>query len=513
MDPSLPGLFSFDGGLTLLAPLVAVAFALATRRVLPALGLAIAVGAWVAADGGPVAAVALGGRLGWSVVTDPDKLTVAGFSILVAAAVGVMGRSGGTRGLVAWVERWARGRRGAMVSSWIAGAVVFFDDYANCLVVGSAMGPLCDRNGVSRAKLAYIVDATAAPVASLAVVSTWVGYEVGLLRDALTAAGSTSLEAFPLFLAALPYRFYCLLTLAFVGAVAFTGRDFGPMRHAEARARPVAGDGAAPAGGSRGWLAAVPVAVLVGATFALLLWDGSRSLGAEAAQARLFEILGAADPFRSMLYGAGLCWTVAAGAALGWGGLGPRQIAEASWTAARAVAHALAVLYLAWVLGGVIQEGGAAAWLAQVLGDRLPPELLPVVVFLLASATSFATGTSFFTMGALIPLAVPLAIQLGGDAAVPIVLATTAAVLDGAVLGDHASPISDTTILSSLGSGCDVVTHVRTQLPYVGVVGLLAVVFGSLPAAFGASPWLLTGLGAVAAWGVVRALGRPPDPA
>ncbi|MBX2797985.1 MAG: hypothetical protein KTR31_09960 [Myxococcales bacterium] len=503
---------SWDGGLTLLAPLVAIALALITRRVIGSLAAAVGVAAIVATRGDPWLAVQRLLTVLLEVITDPGNLMVTGFSLLVAATVGVMGASGSTRALVARLEAWATGRRGAMTSSWLAGGIVFFDDYANCLVVGSAMGPLCDRHGVSRAKLAYIVDATAAPIASLAIVSTWVGYEVGLLRDALAGAEVT-MSGFALFLQALPYRFYCLFTLVFVGAVVLSGRDFGAMRRVEAAhlAKHTSTPVAAPCAQRSAWLAGLPIAALVGITFALLWLTGRSSLGEAAADAALFEVLGEADAFYSMLVASAGAWVVAAGLALASGALRARDLPVASWRSMRAVITALAVLYLAWALGGLIKQTGAAAFVASALQGWLSPSMLPALVFTLAAVTSFSTGSSFFTMGALIPLVVPLAVEMSGDATGPVMLASAAAVLDGSVLGDHASPISDTTILSSLGSGTDVVTHVRTQLPYALTVGGVALGVGLLPAGLGAPLWATLPCGALLCIGAVRLAGRLPE--
>ena len=509
----MANLLSIDGGMTLLPPLVAIGFALATKRVIPSLAIAVAVGAIIAGDGMPLDSASVLAKTIADIVIDADKWMITGFSLAVAATVGVMGRSGGTRALISAVEAYAQGRRGAMVTTWLSGAVVFFDDYANCLVVGSSMGPLCDRYRVSRAKLAYIVDATAAPIASLAVVSTWVGYEVGLFEDPLKAA-EVGTSAFTVFLAALPYRFYCIFTLVFVGAIALSGRDFGPMAVEERKTRSTP----APTGevddptGSHWWLAALPVATLVVMTFGLLVQSGYASLGADAAGARLFEIIGAANPYPPMLIGSLLSLGIAAAASIGVGSLDASEAVKGATGAMKPVGQALAVLYLAWLLGGLIEVAGTGTYLSSMLGDRMSPWMLPVVTFLLSAGTAFSVGSSFFTMGALIPIVLPLALALEGNTIGPIVLASCAAVLDGAVLGDHASPISDTTILSALGSTVDVVLHVNTQLPYVLTVGAIAVVFGSLPAGLGLPVGVSILGGCLASVAAVLVLGRSTEP-
>jgi Na+/H+ antiporter NhaC len=446
---------------------VASALALLTKRVIPSLAASVVVGAVVAAHGAPLdAAVRLAGVIR-DVVFDLDNVKVSVFCTVVASAVGVMGASGGLKALVGLSERVARGRSGAQAASWLAGLVIFFDDYTNCLVVGNGLGPLCDRHGVSRAKLAYIADATAAPIASFAVVSTWIGFELGLLGDALASAGSP-IDALWLFVAALPLRFYVLLTLVFGLTVAWSGRDFGPMAAAEAEAHARRGshDGAA-TDVSAWWRAAVPLGVLLGVTVSTLAVGG--------------------DAIEALLVGSFAGWLAAATFSLGATDLA--HIGAASWASARAVLGALVVLYFAWSLGEFVQQTNGAAFLAGQLTGRLPVALLPAAVFVLASVTSFATGTSWFTMAALIPLVLPLAVTMGGELALPIVVATTAAVLDGSIFGDHVSPLSDTTILSAIGSGCDLLEHVRTQLPY-GLVVQAITLLALVPIGYGV-PWFV----------------------
>ncbi len=500
-------LLNWDGGLSLLPPVVAVLLAWITRRVVFSLLAAAFTAAAVATQGDLLGTPTLLVETLWGNLTDPDNATITAFSVAVAATVGVLGRSGGTRALVARVERVATDRRRSMVATWLAGAVVFFDDYANCLVVGSSMGPLCDRHGVSRAKLAYIVDATAAPIASVALVSTWIGYEVGLVSKELEAVGS-ELVPFAVFLEAVPYRFYCLLTLAFVGAVAITGRDFGSMYRLEAEVRPKPAPEADEASAPALWVGLLPILTLVFGVFGLLVGHGVWNLGGDLAGRAPFEILDAANPFLDMAVGASLA-LVAAFATGSAAGVSAPDLGRAAWAGTKAVGQALVVLYLAWTLGSLIKQTGAAPFLASLLEGRLPPELLPLATFVLAGLTAFGTGSSYFTMGTLIPLVLPLALQLDPTGG-PIVLASMAAVLDGAVLGDHISPISDTTILSSLGAGIDLMTHVRTQLPYALTVGGVAVAVCVLPAGFGVSPWLLVPLGMTVCVGVVRVVGRVP---
>ncbi|MCB9678523.1 MAG: hypothetical protein H6737_25705 [Alphaproteobacteria bacterium] len=538
MLDGLSALLAWDGGLTVLPAFVAILVALATKRVEPALALGVVLGGLVAArmdvvDGATrvltYVADAIGfthGEGGWAFGV--DHLEISAFSLVVAATVSIMGEAGGTRALIQLVERRASGRRGAMVSSWLAGAIVFFDDYANCLVVGSAMGPMCDRNGVSRAKLAYIVDSTAAPVASLAIVSTWVGYEVGLIADALNAVENVDASAFSVFLESVPYRFYSLFTLVFVGAVALSGRDFGPMREAEAHASRAPAKALPPTSASP-LVAAVPVFLLVAVTLGQLVGDGLRSIDAGVWAAGRAEVaaatglhvvsawlelasnvLGSANAYHAMLSGSLVAFVTALIASLGGGLLTAHEAWKAGKEGATTVAKALVVLFLAWALSAAMKDTGAATWISGILAGRLPEWAFPSITFLLAAATAFATGTSFGTMGILIPIAVPVAATVSPDPHGSIVLGTVAAVLAGSCLGDHASPISDTTVLSAIGSDSPLVEHVRTQLPYALTTGLIAVLFGYLPIGLGVSPWVMLPIGGAACVAVVLLVGRPP---
>jgi len=502
------------GFLSLLAPLVAIGLALATRKVLPSLATGAAVGALVAAGGAPVESLV--NLLGFfaKAVFDVDHLKIALFSVMVAGMVGLLTASGSMRGMVEKIQGVARGPRGAVAASWLAGLVVFFDDYANCLVVGNAMGPLCDRVRVSRAKLSYVVDSTAAPVATLAVVSTWVAFQVDEIEAALEATPFRE-PAFSLFVQSLPFGFYSWFTIAFVGMIALSGRDFGPMRRAEEEARAMAfweEDAERVVTGPPG-IAVLAIATLVGLTFAAMFWTGWQALGAAAPAAPLFEIMGAARAYDSMLFGSGAAITLASVLSVTWAKMPVGALPRGAWSGIRPVLDALLILYLAWTLGASIHATGAGDYLAGAVGPWLTPALVPAITFLLAALISFATGTSFGTMTILIPLAIPLALAKTGDLSSPVVLATTGSVLSGACLGDHASPISDTTILSSIGSGVDLITHVRTQLPYALTAGAIAILIGYLPAGYGVSPWLLIGCGVLLVVVVVRLVGTRVPPA
>ncbi len=490
--------------LSLTPVIVAIGLALATRQVVPSL-LAGTVSAALIIEGGDPwqALVHTVDPLILDAIADRDHVKVTLFSLLIAGMVALLSRLGATTALVDAVAGRARTRRGGMVTVWLSGMVVFFDDYANCLVVGTATRPLTDRLRISREKLAYLVDSTAAPMATLALVSTWIGYEVGLIDDALQAAGQDE-NAYAFFMAGLPYRFYPWLALIFAGAIAFTGRDFGPMHAAETRAA----RGPAPTTAERerhpalAWLAILPVATLVGVTGASLWLQGSADAAPDAA---LFEIIGGADGYDAMLHGSIAALTLALGLGAITRAAPVTDLFKALMDGMRELFEPLTVLFLAWALASGIGELNAADYLVGLLGGAIPGAALPTVVFLLSAAVAFATGTSFGTMGVLLPLVIPLAFSTAPEMA----LAASSAVLAGATWGDHCSPISDTTVLSSTGAGCEHTAHVVTQLPYALAAGGLSIALCSIPAGLGLSPWLCLLLGAAGCVAVVRFVGRP----
>ncbi len=495
-----------DYGLLSLLPIVlAIGLALKTRQIILSLGVGVFSASLILQGWNPWDAIVYTvDPLVLDAIADRDHVKVTLFTLFVAATLEVISQGRGTRALVDRITHWARSRRSGMVATWGAGMVVFFDDYANCLIVGGSMRSVCDRLKISREKLAYLVDSTAAPMATLALVSTWIGFEVSLMGDALAAVGQDQ-SAYAFFLEGLPYRFYPFLALAFGFFIAWTGRDFGPMVAAEARcveSAPEPESDAPPS--ARAWLGAVPIAALVGVTGASLWIQGTAAKGSDVP---LFEIIGGADGYDAMLHGSVAALVLAALMATLMRALTISEVQDACITGIRNLVDAMSVLFLAWAMGTAIGELGAAQFLVATLGPTVPAWSLPTLVFTISAAIAFATGTSFGTMSIMIPLAIPLAFQI--DPASTLALATSAAVLSGATWGDHCSPISDTTVLSSTGTGCDHAAHVATQLPYALAAGAISIAMGTLPAGFGLNPWLSLLLGIAACGLTVRLLGKP----
>jgi len=497
---------SVAGWLSVLPPLLAIGVALLFRRVVPALFLGIWVGAWTIA-GTTGAFVGLFNAFNVHVqaaMLDPDHVPIILFTLMIGGMVGIVSRSGGMHGVVKHIVVWANSPQRGQLAAWVLGLVIFFDDYANTLVVGNTMRPVTDRLNVSREKLAYIVDSTAAPVSCLFFVTTWIGYEVGIIGAAVRQIDGFNESAYSIFLSSVPYSFYPWLAIFFVFAVAWLKRDFGPMYAAERRAYTtgqVIGPGAkvdkaahdeggdlAPIAGKplRAINAILPIAILVGGVILGLFITGEGDT--------IRDIIGDADSYSALMWASLASVLTAALLSVVQRILTLEETVEAWFAGVKSMMFALIILVLAWALSDVTATLHTASWLVSVLGETLVPGVVPAIIFVLSAATSFATGSSWGTMGILMPLVVPLvwAVLLANGVADPahyyIIYSTVACVLAGSVWGDHCSPISDTTILSSMSSGCDHVEHVRTQLPYALVVGGVAVLVGTLPTGFGV-PW------------------------
>ena len=523
---------------SLLPPLLAIAVALWTRQVIPALIVGVAVGS-VLHYGFFAGLLRTLDHYTVNALTDADHVKIVLFSILLGGMVGIISRSGGLRGLVDALAPYATTARRGQIVTWALGLAVFFDDYANTLIVGNTMRPVTDRLRISREKLAYLVDSTAAPVASIFLVSTWIGYQASLIGDATAGLGITT-SGYGLFLESLPYNFYPILALALGLIVTTTGRDIGPMLAAERRAAggKLLADGAVPLSEFDGeeltpredrpkrWInAVVPVLTVLLITFGWL-WSSGRSAlrasGDPAGSDGLFtlgvrglgKVFGEGASYDALLYASFAACVVAIVMALAQRIL-PLRDALAAWLAGmKSMIAAFVVLTLAWSISAVCSDLDTAGFLVSQLSDSLAPQLLPAIVFILAAFTAFATGSAWGTMAILIPLSVPTAYGLAQDAALAdgsvhsILLGSISAVLAGAIFGDHCSPISDTTVMSSMAAGCDHVDHVRTQLPYAVLVAAVSLVAGYLPVGYGMpAPLGMLG-GAIALFATMRWLGR-----
>ena len=532
-----PGAAPNAGWLAILPALLAIVAALVFRQVVVALFLGVWVGAWIV-SGDP----ALGWWTGFfatieayilPALADSDHAAIILFSMMIGGTVALIQRNGGTAAIVGSVTKWARTAGRGQFATALLGVLVFFDDYANTLIVGGTMRPITDRLRISREKLAYIVDSTAAPVACLAFVTTWIGYEVGLIGDAVAKLPGYSEAPYSIFLGSIAYSFYPILALFFVFAITLSKRDFGPMLRAEQRARASgqlyrAGSTVEAAEAESELLeppadapkrlanAVVPIAVLVVGVLVGLWITGRASVLEGGGELTLKAVVGEANSYTAMMWASLASVVVAIGMSVAQRILTVEQALDAWFAGVRSMLLAVVILILAWSLSNVNDALGTAAFLVDLLSDTLDPGLVPAIVFVLAAVVAFSTGSSWGTMGILMPLAIPLAwgvlaadgLHTSGEYT-HIIYSTVSAVLAGAVWGDHCSPISDTTILSSLAAQCDHIDHVRTQLPYALTVGGVALCLGTVPTGYNVPWWVMLPICAGVLLAIVRFAGTP----
>jgi len=487
------------GFLSLLPPLVAITLCFITRRVLASLFIGVWVGATILIGWNPIGGVTK--TLGYIVENAADSwnATILLFDFVIGGLIGIIYLSGGAQAFVKSVTKKVKNARDGQLAAWLFGLVIFFDDYSNTAVVGNAFRAVSDKLRMSREKFSYIVDSTAAPVASIALISTWIGYEVGLIGDAIEGA-SVAMTPYTIVLHSIPYRFYSIFAIILVLAIALSGRDYGPMLKAEYRARTtgkVFRDGATPlSGGSelkvlegvpqKTMNMVVPIIVLVVVTiFGMWLTGGGTSADS------FTTAIADSDAMTALLWGAAFAVIIAIimYKAQGIGTLA--DMMDAFIDGAKMMLLANLILLSAWSIGSVCGEIGTAPYVVEAARRVVSPVLVPMVIFLICNLISFATGTSWGTMAIAMPIAVPLSLSLG----VPLPLGISA-VLTGSVMGDHCSPISDTTIMSSMFAGSDHIDHVKTQIPYAFTASGVAVL-AYIAAGTGMSVALVLPLGIV----------------
>ncbi len=524
-DASEYSISVIPGWISIAPPLLAIFIALLLRNVIPALIAGIWFGAAALNSFTPLG-IFQGLLDGFQIyvvraLSNQDHAAIILFSMMIGGMVGIITRNGGMNSIVMLLVSRAKTAVGGQLSVWLMGLMIFFDDYSNTLVVGNTARPLTDHLKISREKLAYIVDSTAAPVVCIALITTWIGYEVGLIDQALKGIPELTEPAYTVFLRSIPYNFYPILAIVFVYTVARTGKDMGPMYYAEVRARQgqvspvnsqdtpaIQGDNLEPKAGvkMRAVNAFIPILVLILSLLMGLYITGEGD--------SMTEIIGSADSYKAMLWASLLGAMTAAIMTISQRILTTHETVDAWFGGVRAMLFAMIVLILAWALSDISLALHTADYLVSILADSLPAELVPVTVFVLSAITAFTTGTSWGTLGILMPLVIPLCwavMQVNGVADAEhmhILYSAIACNLAGAVWGDHCSPISDTTVLSSMASGCDHIEHVRTQMPYAMLVGMVAIAVGTIPTAYGVSPIISILIGSGILVGILNFFGR-----
>ena len=450
-------------------PLLAIALAVYTREVYLSLAAGIWVGWTIVERWNPLAGAARAVDETIAVLGDPSNARLLLFTLMIGSLMAIVQANGGVDGFVSWVERrrWVTNGRRAQILAWLIGVVIFIESNITILVTGSVCRPLFDRFRVSREKLAYLADSTSAPICILIPFNAWGGYILGLLA----ALGIAS--PMVVFVAAIPLNFYALGAVILAGATAWFGLEWGPMRAAEGRTRggklhwdhaaaladpEEIAPPAAPDTPRRPVNLILPVVSMVLAMPVVMYISGGGDLTAGS---------GSLSVLWAVIMGIGVAWALTVGQKL----LPLQELSRVSLHGAGGLTEMALVLLLALAIGAVTVKLGTGQYMAGLVAGRIPLPILLPLIFLAGAGTSFATGSSWGAFAIMIPVAVPLAAVLGLPLA-PFV----GAVLSGGIFGDHCSPISDTTVISSLAAASDHIEHVRTQLPYALAVGGVATV-------------------------------------
>ena len=474
---------------SLLPAIIAIVLALITKEVYSSLVIGIIVGGALYAGGNfetTVTHVISDGFI--ASLSDSWNMGIVVFLVLLGALVAMMNKAGGSAAFGRWATTHIKSRVGAQLATIALGVLIFIDDYFNCLTVGSVMRPVTDEHKISRAKLSYLIDATAAPVCIIAPISSWAAAVSGFARGAGADSGMS------LFLQAIPFNFYALLTIVMMLFLAFTGFDYGPMKKHEINAKE---NGDLFTSGTKQAVEdmkvnekgkvvdlILPVVILIICCVIGMIYSGGFFSGAS-----FIEAFSDSDASVGLAYGAFIAVILAVIYFLIRRVISFKQIMESIPEGFKAMVSAILILACAWTLKAMTDSLGAKIFISQLIEGSAGnlEKFLPAIIFMVAVGLSFATGTSWGTFGILIPIV--LSVFAPGN---PLMIVSISACMAGAVCGDHCSPISDTTIMSSAGAQCDHVNHVSTQLPYAltvaGVSFVTYIVAGLIPSWFVALP-------------------------
>ncbi len=490
------------GAWGLIPPILTITLAFITKDVIIALFLGILSGSLIVAGGNIfVAILSLTDMLAGS-LNDGWNIRIFLFCALLGGLVGMLSRTGSARAFGHWAADRLHTKKASLLMTWFCGIIIFIDDYFNSLAVGTVMRPITDKNKIPRAKLAYILDSTAAPVCILVPISSWVITVMSLIKGS-EGFDQLNISEFTFFMKSVPFNVYAILTLIMVLTIIFTSRDFGAMKRSVEYAKetgklyndeygPAPGeiklDGDENSSKARPFDMLFPIIVLIVSAivlFPLTTWilsvDGETILSVNQAMSviSLGEAFNNTDASMALFYAVVITLFLTYIFYIVRGLFSIKSASDSLIEGIKSMVPALIILTMAWTIGAIIkyspEDGGLglASYLSEVVvGGGFPIWLVPVIVFALSALISFATGTSWGTFAIMIPIVMPIIVGLsqakGLDATHMIngCLFSVSAVLGGAVFGDHASPISDTTILSSTGASCPHLEHVRTQLPY-----------------------------------------------
>ncbi len=453
---------------SLLPPIIAIVLALITKEVYSSLFIGIVVGGLLYSGfnfEGTVTHVFSDGFI--ASVADSYNVGILVFLVLLGALVSMMNKAGGSAAFGRWTTKHIKTRLGAQLATVALGVLIFIDDYFNCLTVGSVMRPVTDKHNVSRAKLSYLIDATAAPVCIIAPISSWAAAVAGFAKGSGAASGMS------LFVSAIPYNFYALLTIVMMVFLSIANFDYGPMKKHEDNAKN--GDlfttkaaqmteELTPNEKGRVCDLVIPVVVLIVACVIGMIYSGGFFTEGEEGYRNFITAFSNSDASVGLVYGSAVAIVLAVIYFICRRVITFKACMESLPEGFKAMVPAILILVCAWTLKSMTDSLGAKIFISQIVegGASSLAAFLPAIIFLIAVGLSFATGTSWGTFGILIPIV----LSVFGAADGNITIVAISACMAGAVCGDHCSPISDTTIMASAGAQCDHINHVSTQLPY-----------------------------------------------
>ena len=493
----VPGLYATFW--SLLPPVVAIGLALITKEVYSSLFIGIVVGA-VLYSGfsfeGTMNHVLSGGII--AVLSDSYNVGILVFLVILGAMVALMNKAGGSAAFGQWASKHIKTRAGAQLATVALGVLIFIDDYFNCLTVGSVMRPVTDRHNISRAKLAYIIDSTAAPVCIIAPISSWAAAVTGFVEGE---------DGLSIFIRAIPYNFYALLTITMLIVISLANIDYGPMAKFERNAldgdlfsgkNPYAGssDDVSNAPGTVMDLL-IPILSLIVCCVLGMIYSGGFFSGADFVTA-----FSGSDASVGLALGSFFGLVITVILYLVRRILTFKQCMDCIPEGFKAMVPAILILTFAWALKAMTDSLGADVFVAELVKSSAEGlmSLLPAIIFVVGCLLAFATGTSWGTFGILIPIVV----HVFENSDPELMIISISACMAGAVCGDHCSPISDTTIMASAGAQCDHVNHVSTQLPYAVSVAVISFVT-YLVAGFVRSAWIALPVGLVLLLGFLAA--------
>ncbi|MGR6981165.1 Na+/H+ antiporter NhaC family protein [Testudinibacter sp. P27/CKL/0425] len=477
---------------SVIPPLLALSLAIITRKVLLSLSVGIVVGALMLTGGNLLNAANYVVSSVFSLVyTDgglnADYTNIIIFLILLGILTSLLTISGSNRAFVNWAQKHIKQKRGAKLLTVFLGVFVFIDDYFNSLAVGAIARPVTDKYKISRAKLAYLLDSTAAPMCVIMPISSWGAYIITLVGGLLATHAITEYSPIGAFVAMIGMNFYAIFALVLVFIVAIFSFDIGPMAHFERNAENAEAVERDQQDGKLGRVRdlVLPILALIIATVSMMIYTGASAL---AADQQPFSILGAFENTTvgtSLVVGGVVALLVATLCALSSKQISLKEYIAAYGLGAKSMLGAILVLFFAWTINTIVGDMNTGKYLSSLIGDSISIGFLPVLLFILSAVMAFSTGTSWGTFGIMLPIAASIAVH----AEPSLLLPCLSAVMAGAVCGDHCSPISDTTILSSTGASCNHIDHVTTQLPYALLVAAASAA-GYLVLGFTQSGWL-----------------------